>query len=136
MVDIMAERQPDMLEQLLVVDFNLEVLQQLKAMKVDGMFGDITSVDTLQHANIQDARIIMSTIPDVLLRGTTNLKLVQTCRSLAPHATIIATADLVSQIDELKAAGANKVIMPYVFAGEHLAEHVISLRGELEADPV
>ena len=133
MVDTIVLQHPELLKQLLVVDFNLETLDQLKTMQIEGVFGDITSVDTLEHAHIDEAKIIISTIPDMLLRGTNNLKLVRTCRTLAPDATIIATADLVTQVDELKAAGANEVILPYVLEGRHLATTVSKLSRELFA---
>jgi voltage-gated potassium channel Kch len=125
MVSTIAKEKPELLQQLTVVDFNLEILQELKPLKIEGVFGDITSVDTLRHAGIEDARMILSTIPDVLLRGTDNLKLVKTARALAPHATIIATADFHTQVPELKAAGANDVLLPYELAGDHVAKAVL-----------
>lgn len=131
MVDILAARSPELLKKIIVVDFTLEVLQQLKAMNIACVFGDITSVDTLRHAHIEEAKIILSTIPDLLLKGTTNYKLVQTCRTLAPNATIIATADYNAQVEELKRVGANEVILPYSLAGEYLADYLMNLYFEL-----
>jgi Trk K+ transport system NAD-binding subunit len=135
LVDQLAVSRPDILRQIMVVDFTLEVLQRLKAMNIACVFGDITSVDTLEHAHIDDAKVILSTIPDLLLKGTTNSHLVRTCRALAPHATIVATADTNAQIAELKRAGANEVILPYSLAGEYLAKYLTTLHLDLAPTP-
>jgi Trk K+ transport system NAD-binding subunit len=67
-----------------------------------GILADIGSMDTLEHAHISGAQIILSTIPDMLLRGTSNKAMVTACRALAPNAYIVATADSAEQIDVLK----------------------------------
>lgn len=124
LLETIAQKDAGLLEKVLVVDFNLEVLKELQDMQVAGVFGDISHLDTLEHTHIEEAKIIISTIPDVLLKGTSNLELVRACRSLNPTATIIATADLSEQVDELKRAGATEVILPYSMAGEFLADYI------------
>lgn len=127
LTDIIAQRVPELLHEVLVVDFNPEMLKDLKKMGIAGVFGDISSVDTLEHAHIQDAKIILSTIPDMLLKETNNLKIVKTCHSLAPDAIIVATADSNEHAEKLKAAGASEVLLPYTMAGEYLA-HFLEAR--------
>ncbi len=107
---------------LLAIDFHPETLKRLQAMGVAGRFGDLASLDTLQHAHISHAEIIISSIPDMLLKGITNRALVQAARTLAPQATIIATADRPEQHAELLAAGADVVVNPYELLGNRLAE--------------
>lgn len=124
LLEAISEQYPDLLEKILVVDFNLEVLKQLQSMQIAGVFGDISHPDTLEHAHIEGAEIIVSTIPDILLKGTNNLQLVKICRSLAPEALIVATADLPEGVESLKVAGANEVILPYSMAGEFLARYI------------
>ena len=133
LIDALTARKPELLKQIIVIDFTLEVLQRLKAMNIACVFGDITSVDTLEHAHIDDAKVILSTIPDLLLKGTTNAHLVKTCRAIAPHANIVATADTNSQVSELKRAGANEVILPYTLGGEHIADYLMQLHLDLPA---
>jgi Kef-type K+ transport system membrane component KefB len=123
-LETISKQQPDLLHKILVVDFNLEVLKELQGMQIHGVFGDISHVDTLEHTHIEQAEVIISTIPDVLLKGVNNLELVRICRTLAPEAAIIATADLADQVDALKRMGADEVLLPYSMAGEHLAEYV------------
>ncbi len=121
LIEIIAQKNPQMLEEVLVIDFNLEVLKELKRLGINGLFGDISSLDTLDHAHLNHAQVILSTIPDMLLKGTNNLSIVRACRSLASEALIVATADSTEQAEKLKVAGANEVLLPYIMAGEYLA---------------
>jgi Kef-type K+ transport system membrane component KefB len=121
-VEKIEEDAPDLLEKILVIDFNLEVLKELEDRHIKGVFGDISSMDTLDHAHVAGADVILSTIPDMLLKNTSNLSLVKTCRMLAPNALIVATADAAEQAEELKNSGANEVLLPYALIGETIAE--------------
>jgi len=116
---------PDLLKNILVIDFNLEVLKEVNDRKIKGIFGDISSMDTLEHVHVANAEIILSTIPDMLLKETSNQAIVTICRAVAPNAFIVATADSVDQIEVLKAKGANEVFLPYALIGDHLANIVI-----------
>ncbi|MBE7555540.1 MAG: cation:proton antiporter [Anaerolineales bacterium] len=135
LVETLSEQYPQVLDKILVVDFNVEALRELQDRQVAGVFGDISHLDTLEHVHLQEAEVIISIIPDALLKGINNLALVKACRALAPNATLIATADLPEQVRELKHAGANEVILPYSMAGEYLANYlgtVIADRLELD----
>ncbi len=113
---------PEGRARLLAVDFHPETLKRLKAQGVAGRFGDLASLDTLHHAHLGQAEVIISSIPDMLLKGITNRALVQAARTLAPHATIVATADRPEQHAELIAAGADVVLNPYELLGARLAD--------------
>lgn len=115
---------PSMLEKILVVDFNTEILKEVRREGMAGIFGDISSLDTLQHAHVDKATLILSTLPDLLLKGTNNKQIVKLCRMLTTQATIIATADTTVQADELKSVGATEIIFPYEMVGEYLLHHI------------
>lgn len=123
-IDRMEAVTPDLLRKILVIDFNLENLKALSDRNIKGVFGDISSMDTLEHAHVARAQIILSTIPDMLLRGTNNKSLVTACRALAPDAYIVATADSTQQIDLLRKSGADEVLLPYALIGEQLTRFV------------
>ena len=53
--------------------------------------------------------LIIRTAPDSMLKGANNEKLVRHVRSLNPDAKIVATADLLSDVADLYAAGADYV---------------------------
>ena len=124
-VEKLEENAPDLLQKILDIYLNLEILKELENRHVKGIFGDISSMDTLDHAHVAGAEVILSTIPDMLLKNTSNLSLVKTCRMLAPHALIVATADAAEQAEELKNSGANEVLLPYSLIGETIAEMLL-----------
>jgi Kef-type K+ transport system membrane component KefB len=130
LIDKLAETAPQLLTKILVIDFNLETLKDLSDRNIKGIFGDISSMDTLEHAHIAGAEIILSIIPDMLLKGTNNLSLVKTCRTLAPNAFIVATADSTEQIETLKMKGANEVILPYSLIGETVTQILMDNYGK------
>ena len=102
-------RNPSLLEQISVVDFNPNVFQTLTDRGLHVIYGDISNVDTLVHAGVGNAELIILSVPDSLLKGATNERLVRHVRALNPTAKIIATAELLSDVDELYAAGADYV---------------------------
>jgi Kef-type K+ transport system membrane component KefB len=106
------ERQnPGLLDQIGVVDFNPVVFQTLKARGVHVTYGDISNVDTLVHAGVGNAEIIILSVPDSLLKGANNEKLVRHVRSLNTAAKIISTADVLSDVADQYAAGADYVVV-------------------------
>jgi Kef-type K+ transport system membrane component KefB len=106
------ERQnPGLLDQIGVVDFNPVVFQTLKARGIHVTYGDISNVDTLVHAGVGKAEIIILSVPDSLLKGANNEKLVRHVRSLNTAAKIISTADVLSDVADQYAAGADYVVV-------------------------
>ncbi|WP_458757259.1 cation:proton antiporter [Afipia sp. TerB] len=104
------ERQDkSLLNQISVVDFNPNVFRALVQRDIHVVYGDISNVETLVHAGVGKAEIIILSVPDSLLKGANNEKLVRHVRSLNPTAKIISTADLLSDVDDQYAAGADYV---------------------------
>jgi Kef-type K+ transport system membrane component KefB len=97
--------------QLSVIDFNPGVYHSLKARGIKVVYGDIAHADVLRHAGITDAEIVISSIPDALLAGTSNARLVRAVRTINPSAKIIATADVIANVQALYDAGADHVIV-------------------------
>ena len=90
-----------------MVDFNPNVFQTLEDRGLHVIYGDISNVDTLLHASVGKAELIILSIPDSLLKGANNEKLVRHVRTLNPTARIVATADLLSDVGDLYDAGAD-----------------------------
>jgi Kef-type K+ transport system membrane component KefB len=99
-------------DQISVIDFNPGVYHSLRARGVKVIYGDISHTDVLKHAGVADARIVISSVPDALLVGTSNERLVRSVRSINPAAKIIATADVIGNVQVLYGAGADHVIVP------------------------
>jgi Kef-type K+ transport system membrane component KefB/voltage-gated potassium channel Kch len=101
-------------DQISVVDFNPRVYHALKERGIDVTYGDISHMDVLKHSGIASAEIVISSIPDALLSGTTNERLVRAVRSINASAKIIATADVIDNVATLYEAGADYVVMARV----------------------
>jgi Kef-type K+ transport system membrane component KefB len=102
-------RTPSVLEQITVIDFNPVVFRTLSDRGMHVVYGDISNVDTLLHAGVGKSELIILSIPNSLLKGADNEKLVRHVRALNPTAKIVATAELLSDVNDLYEAGADYV---------------------------
>lgn len=129
------ERQaPVLLEQITVIDFNPHVYKTLLSRGLHVIYGDISSADTLLHAGIGKSEMIILSVPDALLKGASNEKLVRHVRTLNPKALIVATADLLSDVDELYAAGASYVTVTRLSDAHELFTVIEAAQAGLLAD--
>ena len=126
LIEEIERRAPHLLDEIVVVDFNPEVRDRLEALGVPVVYGDIGHLETLRHAEVHDARLVLSTVPDGALRGTSNLRLLQALRTLAPDAAVVVTAGSPAHARELYEAGAAWVIQPYTDAAVD-ALHAVEL---------
>jgi len=110
----------DILPQLAVIDFNPLVHTRLRQRGIRAIYGDISQRETLIHAGIQSASIIICTVPDSLLKGTNNLRLVRQLRALNPEAAIFAPAETLGAVKDLEEAGASFVSLGRVDEAETL----------------
>jgi Trk K+ transport system NAD-binding subunit len=121
------ELNPDLLQQLLVVDYNPVVYQKLHNLGVKVVYGDIGHLETLHHAGLEDAKLVLSTIPDDILVGTDNLKIIKLVKHLCPEAKIILTAESSAAALKMYQEGADYVLLPNMLAGSHLVPIVEDL---------
>lgn len=129
------ERQaPVLLEQITVIDFNPNVYKTLLSRGLHVIYGDISSADTLLHAGVGKSEMIILSVPDALLKGASNEKLVRHVRTLNPTAMIVATADLLSDVSELYAAGASYVTVTRLSDAHELFTVIEAAQAGLLAD--
>jgi Kef-type K+ transport system membrane component KefB len=110
------------LGQILVIDFNPVVLRELNRRGIKCIYGDVGNMDTLQHAHVQAARIVVCTISDAILRGTTNLRLLRQARRLCPEAKVVVAADTITSAVELYEQGSDFVYIARLHSAGHMAE--------------
>ena len=122
---------PELVADVAVVDFSPVARDGLLKRRVPVIYGDISHRDTLVHAGVDKAEVLISTVPDSLLKGTTNARLVRLLRDLNPSAKIIATADVLAQAAELLDAGADYVNVPRLRQAGDLLEAVRAARDGL-----
>lgn len=99
-----------------VVDFNPKVFSVLSAEKTPIVFGDINDSETLSAANVEKAKMIISTINN----ASDNLTLLEYLRGLKDKPVSIFTSGSKSEAIKLYEAGATYVIVPEMVAGEHI----------------
>jgi Kef-type K+ transport system membrane component KefB len=110
------------LRKILVIDFNPVVLEELTRRGIRCMYGDVAHMDTLHHAKIDSAKMVVSTIPDAILRGTTNRRILRQARRVCPQARVIVAADTVQGALELYEEGADFVYISRIHSARHTAE--------------
>jgi Kef-type K+ transport system membrane component KefB len=115
-----TRRKPELLEQIVVVDFNPVVGHELRKRGIRVFYGDISRRDTLIHAGLESAEVILCTIPDTILKGASNLRLAHAIRTINPGAQLIMHAEALSEIEPLYAAGANYVSVSRLIEADHL----------------
>jgi Trk K+ transport system NAD-binding subunit len=109
-------------DKIMVVDFNPEVHAKLVELGVKAYYGDISSANTLDHAGVHNAKIVISTIPDSILVGTDNMKILANIKSACAHAKAIVTAESPELAERLYEKGADYVLVPRILAAENLLE--------------
>lgn len=115
-----------LLDDVLVIDFNPVVYSELGRRGIECIYGDVAHMETLHHAKIHDAELVVSTIPDHILKGTDNERLLKKIRQLCPYAKAIVTADSPQRALELYALGADFVFIPRIHSSAQVAEVIES----------
>ena len=122
---------PTLLQEILVVDFNPQVYERLRRRGVHVVYGDITQRNVLHHAGVSHAKVIICSLPNMVLKGANNLKLLRQLRDLNPQAQIVVHAELLSDIPLLYRAGANYVSAPRLLEAKDLLNVLDAAEKEL-----
>jgi len=117
-----GRRHPDWLKHVVVIDINIGAHAALRELGAHVVYGDAGSAEALHHAHVEHAELVISTVPDELLRRTSNAAIVRAVRSVAPKATVFACASRASAVAELYSAGASYVFMPSVETANGVCE--------------
>ena len=80
--------------------------------------GDATNEDVLLEAGLERASIVITALP----KDTDNVFITLTVKEMNPHAYIIARSSELHSEKKLIRAGANKVVMPDLLGGAHMAQ--------------
>lgn len=121
------------LDEILVIDFNPVVYAELQRRGIECVYGDVANMETLHHAKIHHAELVVSTISDQILKGTDNERLLKKIRQLCPHAKAIVTADSPLRALDLYNRGADFVFIPRIHSSAQVAQIIeMGLHGGLE----
>jgi Kef-type K+ transport system membrane component KefB len=102
---------------LLIIDHNPEIIRSLKEMKIDALYGDITSPEIFEKIDIKNLKLVISSVPDY----EDNLRVLKKIKEFNNRTPIILTATRISEALELYMEGADYVILPKVIAGKEIS---------------
>jgi Kef-type K+ transport system membrane component KefB len=109
------------LSRILVIDFNPTVMRELRRRGIHCIYGDVAHADTLRHAGIADAQLVVCSITDDILRGTSNLRLLRNVRSSCPKARVMLTTEHIPQALHFYEAGADFVYVPRLHSAPEIS---------------
>ena len=117
-----------------VIDVSQNVNEKLNKLGVPTVYGDISHADTLHHAKVPEAKVILSTIPDSVLKGTSNVRILRQLRAMAPDAKVIVTSEVLEHAREMYLEGAAYVLIHRFVGATHLAPVVFAAERGLGAE--
>ncbi|AXR60052.1 cation:proton antiporter [Leptospira mayottensis] len=122
LLEEIEREKPEWLNRILIVDFNPVFRRFLEAKGIRWAYGDLANPETLHHLGIEDARYVICTISDMILKGTTNRRLLESIKGICHHTqpSIILTTDDVQEAEVLIESGAAHVIVPGRISGMSL----------------
>ncbi len=104
--------------QVVVIDFNPDVVSKQKEKGVNILYGDISDTEMQERIKLAEASLVVSTIPD----PEDNLNLLSAVSKKGKHPKVIVVALEAHDAKMLYKAGADYVVMPHVAGGRHLAK--------------
>ena len=128
LLEELSRHDPELLKEVAVIDFNPLVNTELRRRSVPVIYGDISQRETLVHAGVAEAEILICTIPNSKLKGTTNLRLVRQLREINARAQIIVPAEALADVPKLYAAGASFVSVPRMIEAKVLRDAIRAAR--------
>jgi len=104
----------------LVVDYDPEIVEDLRSKKVNVQFGDAGDVAFLDTLPLSRAKLIISTIPEV----EENIQILKHLKKSRARAATVCVAGFYEDARELYKAGAEYVVMPPHLGRRYIAELV------------
>lgn len=108
----------DKKDEIIAIDYNPEVVAKLKEDGYMAIFGDIIEHEVMREANIEKARVVVSTVPNL----EDNVIIIQAIKKNHPEVEVIVSAERKEYRKVLEDAGADVIIAPFKLAGEMLGK--------------
>jgi Kef-type K+ transport system membrane component KefB len=104
-----------------VVDFDPNILKKLQNKKIHRLFGDIADLDIQERARLDQAQLVISTIPD----AEDNVLLLKELKHDNRRAKVVMMALDSHDAKLLYKEGADYVILPHLAGGRQMAELIL-----------
>ncbi len=114
----------------LVVEYNPEVVRELKLREKPVVFGDPTELEVLDLAQVDKAKLVVITLPDPL----TQRLVMANCQALNPAALVICRSHLEEDSQELRALGVDQIIQPEFEAALSMGHRILQHFGYKKDD--
>lgn len=101
----------------LIVDYNPDTIQMLEQKKLSCKYGDANDLELLNELNFKDAKMVISTVPEI----DTNLLLIKKANETNPMIITIVVSHQIDESLKLYDAGATYVVMPHFLGGKHMS---------------
>ncbi len=108
-------------ENVLVLDFNPEVVEQLKNNFVFCLYGDISDPEVAERLNLKQAKLVVSTVRDL----NDNLALLDAVEKAQSKAVVIISAADSAEAIKLYERGAHHVSLPLTLEGTSISRLII-----------
>jgi Kef-type K+ transport system membrane component KefB len=128
-----AER-PDLVSRILVVDFDPALKPRLEAAGFAWRYGDLAHPETLAHLGLAEARMVVSTIPDSFLKGTSNRRLVLQAKQITPWSQFVVVAEDAKSAAALAEIPATDVVVPAAATAERMLSLIAARVGRRSVD--
>ncbi len=118
-------------EKILVLDYNPITQQKLKKLGIHSAYGDIGHPDVLfrnKAYDFSEVEVILCTIQDHTLKGTSNVRMLRWFRNKMPQVKIVMTAETFDQAKELYEHGADYVYLPRIIGARGILSAILALR--------
>ena len=110
-------------EDLLIIDFDPEIITQLRKQGYDYIFGDANDSEIFERANFNEAKLVISTSPELddNLNLLGQLKILQNRKRIK----VIVRARTEKEAQILYNSNADYVLLPHFTAGQYLSKTII-----------
>lgn len=109
----------------LVVEYNPQIVRELKLEGKKVVFGDPSDIDVLDYAQVDKAKMVILAIPDTLTQKIA----VTHCRSLNSRVEILCRSHLKEDHRELKSLGVDFIIQPEFEAALSISHRILQEMG-------
>lgn len=108
-------------ENVLIIDFNPEIVEKLMKKNIPVLFGDISDMEIQEASHLHDAELVISTVPDI----EDNLLLIEALNHTNRRAKIVVMSYETDEAKLLYKKGADYVVLPHLAGGRHLAKILV-----------
>jgi CPA2 family monovalent cation:H+ antiporter-2 len=109
----------------IVIDYNNQIIKDLKEKGINALYGDPADIDVLDYAQVDKAKVVVVAIPD---QATCEI-VVANCQTLNSTVKIISRAHQKEDSSRLRALGVVSIIQPEFEAALSIIHRVLQFLG-------